>query len=554
MMKLTMHMILKYNDSVYNVDSIKEHQEIISKNGKVIWGVIKPNAESRGIAEKRFTQINGQIESDIETLAFFSTSGNVLAKGKILKVLSREEVRKSKHLVPEYYHADLNNCVAGILLESIVEVSSTVIEKFQRYGTEGGVVALGNQTNPLYISLKDEDITDLTKHVLSKDFVLKKDWQRILNDEIKEYLQNIGRFISSLGFILTNEDLCNFYLSLKTKPFVILAGISGTGKSKMVRLFAEAIGANTNNQRFRMISVKPDWNDSTELFGYINISDQFIPGILTDTISEANKNKDLPYLVCLDEMNLARVEYYFSEYLSLIESRRREGGGIITDRINNGARSNNQHDIELTIPENLYIVGTVNMDDTTFGFSRKVLDRANTIEYSEVELSKLFLDSELDDEIGNITVHNDFIKSCYLNLQDIESEHRNFAKMINEKIVAINQILMQGKKHFAYRVREEIIFYMIENKKLGLLADENAFDYQLLQKILPSLNGGQAIVKEILVDLFNFCMNSKKVLSETEYLEDAESYLSDAIYPKSAKKIIEMMKGYRYDGFSSFWF
>ncbi|MBU3129859.1 AAA family ATPase [Clostridium tagluense] len=95
---------------------------------------------------------------------------------------------------------------------------------------------------------------------------------------------------------------------------MILAGISGTGKSKIVRFFAEAVGANNSNGRFRMLSVKPDWNDSTELFGYKNVTDKFIPGVLTEIISEAIENKDLPYFVYIDEMNLARVEYYFSEY------------------------------------------------------------------------------------------------------------------------------------------------------------------------------------------------------------------------------------------------
>ncbi|MGH4121258.1 MrcB family domain-containing protein [Clostridium sp.] len=103
-----------------------------------------------------------------------------------------------------------------------------------------------------------------------------------------ENIKDLKNYINSKSFIYTNERLCNFYLSLKTKPFVILAGISGSGKSKLVRLFAEAIGATKENGRFNMISVKPDWNDSTELFGYKNINEEFIPGKLTKIIYEAS--------------------------------------------------------------------------------------------------------------------------------------------------------------------------------------------------------------------------------------------------------------------------
>ena len=124
-----------------------------------------------------------------------------------------------------------------------------------------------------------------------------------------------------------------FYLCLKTKPFVILSGISGTGKSKMVKLFAEALGANSKNNRFKMIPVKPEWSDSTDLLGYRNIEGNFILGIITSIAYSAIKNPKFPYFICLDEMNLARVEYYFSDILSLMETRRRDSNfKIVTEK------------------------------------------------------------------------------------------------------------------------------------------------------------------------------------------------------------------------------
>jgi 5-methylcytosine-specific restriction protein B len=130
------------------------------------------------------------------------------------------------------------------------------------------------------------------------------------DSDVKDNIIKIESYIKSRGFIFAYEDLCNFYLSLKTKPFVILAGISGTGKSKLTKLFSEAINATSANNGYHIISVKPDWNDSTELFGYKDINNRFIPGQLTKIMEEASRPENMykPYFICLDEMNLARVE------------------------------------------------------------------------------------------------------------------------------------------------------------------------------------------------------------------------------------------------------
>ena len=301
---------------------------------------------------------------------------------------------------------------------------------------------------------------------------------------MRDNINKIYRNIKSKGFIFSYEDLSNFYLSLKTKPFLILAGISGTGKSKLVKLFAEAIGATTSNNQYNIISVKPDWNDSTELFGYKNINDEFIPGQLTRIIREASKPENInkPYFVCLDEMNLARVEYYLSEYLSIIESRYfGDNNRLLTDRIfSKGYLPEDNLYANLRIPENLYIIGTVNMDDTTFAFSRKVLDRVNTIEFSDVRLD--ILDFDFEDNIENMNLDNSWFKTSYLSIKDAIKADREYVKKVNKEIIEINNIMAMGNKHFGYRVRDEIVFYMLENKRYGLLEEHIAFDYQIMQK------------------------------------------------------------------------
>lgn len=166
----------------------------------------------------------------------------------------------------------------------------------------------------------------------------------------------------------------------------------------------------------------------------------------------------------------------------------------------------------------------------------------------------MFLNIESTDEAILQSVNNDFIKTSYLNINDIEEEYREYAASVNIKIVSINNILKKARKHFAYRVRDEIIFYMVENKKLELIDENVAFDYQIMQKILPAISGSEAAIKNILVELFNFCLGKEAVFSDTSYLEDAESFLKDAVYIKSASKILDMLRGYKYDGFATYWF
>lgn len=148
-----------------------------------------------------------------------------------------------------------------------------------------------------------------------------------------EQIEKIAAFINAKGFKYDDNLLINFFLSLKTKPFVLLAGTSGTGKTRLVRLFAEAIGA-YGSGRYKQVAVKPDWSDSTDLFGHVNLDNKFVPGAIIEFIKKAADDQEkLPYILCLDEMNLARVEYYFSDFLSVMETREWDEHEIVTDNL-----------------------------------------------------------------------------------------------------------------------------------------------------------------------------------------------------------------------------
>lgn len=374
----------------------------------------------------------------------------------------------------------------------------------------------------------------------------------------KELLGNIKNYIASRGFSFDGDLIENYYLSLKSKPFVILAGTSGTGKTRLVRLFAEAIGATTQNGRYKLVPVRPDWSDSSDLFGHVDLNGKFIPGAIIEFVKKAELDIKNPYFLCLDEMNLARVEYYLSDILSVIETREIVDGQVITDPL----VSENYYGADskaagkygtLRIPENLYIIGTVNMDETTFPFSRKVLDRANTIEFSTVDLSADFYDGEA---VPTLQLDNYFMKSEYVFFNQC-NDHAQLVKSVCSNLQKLNEILETANAHVGYRVRDEIVFYMINNADTGLLEENDAFDNEIMQKILPRIQGSSASVKKMLCELFKYCAGDYEGY-QTENDDISSKMLKAAKkenckYGKSAQKIAYMVRRYEEDGFTAYW-
>ena len=367
---------------------------------------------------------------------------------------------------------------------------------------------------------------------------------------IKEKVVAIKSYIAAKGFNYEGNLIENFYLSLKSKPFVILAGTSGTGKTKLVEYFAEAIGA-----QMQLVPVRPDWSDSSDLFGHKDLSGNFHPGAIIDFLKAAKENPAIPHFLCLDEMNLARVEYYMSDLLSIIETRKfNEQHTIVTKpligkdycRCTNGRNDYG----EMGIPENLYIIGTVNMDETTFPFSKKVLDRANTIEFSFVNL---VVKATAGGQAVAQKLDNNFLKTEYLYLRDCDDE--DLIDTVCFNLEELNQILVKANLHVGYRVRDEISFYMMNNKKADLLNEDAAFDHEIMQKILPRVQGSSAAIKDVLSELFSKCAGDYTGFAGAAAYEQMNAYLDSKSckYPNSAKKIAFMMRRYEEDGFTSYW-
>ncbi len=375
------------------------------------------------------------------------------------------------------------------------------------------------------------------------------------------------------GFSLDEKKLAQFYAAIRAKPFVILAGNSGTGKSRLVRLFAEACGSTASNGGFHLVAVRPDWSDGGELLGYLDLQNNFRPGQLLEPLLRAHAQPQQPVFVCLDEMNLARVEHYFSDFLSKIESRRRSAdGGVVSDAVI-GAR-----DLDLLspasvpeslrntlarlkaaqqgvcLPPNLIVVGTVNMDETTHAFSRKVLDRANTL---EIDAGRLGADLPSPAAVAPPTppLGAFDLTAPFLTAQDMvqDPKHAKALAHVAGLLDSLNDILSEANLQVAYRTRDEAAAFFIHATTVGLSSNE-ADQAIVMQKILPRVQGSSPRLARILRELLGRFQPGGSIDSNSEKLnEELLALRKDTSRSPLVRKIASMWLVYQEEGFTSFW-
>ena len=494
-------------------------------------------------------------------------------------------------------------------------------------------------------------------------------------------LADVETFMQEQGFYYSEEQIYDFYISLKTKPFLILSGISGSGKSKIAELFAEYMGkAYDVRNNYELVAVKPNWTDSRGMFGYHNmLNDMYsITGVVKLFI-RALQNPEKPYFLVLDEMNLAKVEHYFSDFLSVLESRRYTkesfyekaisnygdtmtlsqaiilstlykrndtfepveyfrdtpivqwwqenrsktedkkaqfrtelNQGRPTDEFLNGdlkldgerlagraflaKREGNSYKIkspsemdektlkqynevkqmfdslsqstikqekitlhnspiflkteptqdmfnvdldmklfdeemgyyvpsEIPIPINVFVIGTVNVDETTYMFSPKVLDRSNVIEFNQVDLYNAF-GYGLDKQINNKTTIDKSSKlDMKITLPTVNST-KKFIKNYKENfdiLIEINDILESRNRHFGYRVFNEISSFILNYCSTNSTTKDVfvALDLQILQKVLPKINGS--------ADEVGFILKSIKEVCDTNLMNKSSCKISRMI-------------------------
>ena len=376
-----------------------------------------------------------------------------------------------------------------------------------------------------------------------------------------------------------------FITAIKSKPFLLLAGISGTGKSRIVRELARACWEEDSEEykaqkprNFEMVQVKPNWHDSSELIGYVSRIDgvRYVVGPFLRFMVKAVKDPNTPYFLCLDEMNLAPVEQYFAEYLSVVESRKlQDDGSIMTDPIVDYSNTEeykslidqlfpDDYDLRkeyltedggrrLSIPSNLIVVGTVNMDETTFSFSRKVLDRAMTIEMNEVDLSG-GLDSRHEHigKLGASELIGDAVEGV-----DVYSNNTSVCDKVIAYLQAVNNKLEGTPFKIAYRTRNEFLLYVVNNlpyKQENETQEHviaRALDEITSMKILSRIEGDTTKVSDtFLEELKKTVAEGLKDVSGEEYSNKKDE---DGKTCSVSLAKLEEMKDRLKSGYTSFW-
>lgn len=416
----------------------------------------------------------------------------------------------------------------------------------------------------------------------------------------------------------------NYLTALRTKPFMLLAGISGTGKSRIVRKLAQATvteelqkaegykGTNFANDRwtlhspanFELIQVKPNWHNSMDVIGYLsNIpSPHYVFTPFIEFIVKAWQHPEVPFFLCLDEMNLAPVEEYFAEFLSAIESSSFEGEEYLTDPIIKPFNSFGEDvaktmvnklfpnftagDTEsaitkvikhfrtrgLTLPRNLIVIGTVNMDETTFSFSRKVLDRAMSVEMNEVNYDSFLTDTTDDDlkaiveafEQNDDADLNALLVDRHIEAREIIDDLGDDARFTIDYLKRINALLEGTPFKLGYRAANEALIYLQASQEFGQTDRIAALDNFTLMKILSRIEGDETKLK-----ITDSEADKERIAKAEVNVDEAKQYgdlniltalrqiitnqLGEQDKLHSVKKIDSMLSQLKRDHFVSFW-
>ncbi|KAB2952262.1 AAA domain-containing protein [Heliorestis acidaminivorans] len=328
------------------------------------------------------------------------------------------------------------------------------------------------------------------------------------------FIQNFMQITREQGLLYDWKDLIHFHTAMKTSTLVVLTGMSGTGKSRLVQSYVKAL--QLTEDQFTMIPVRPAWNDDADLIGSVNFTHKvFQPAnsglidILLQACKEENKKEKL-YIVCFDEMNLARVEHYFSQFLSVLEmDANKRLLRLYNEDLESQLYNAAQYPPTIPISDNVLFVGTVNIDESTYHFSDKVLDRANVIQLNIMPFEDL---KKLKEEKSRksisrkwtLPVYQSFIKEP----EDCELTDRelSFLRQFHLQLQRANKNLGIG-----FRILRQIDKYLKNLPRNPFITRSEAFDRQIVQRILTKVRGPEEQLKSLLgVSL----MERQEVVSE----------------------------------------
>ncbi len=414
---------------------------------------------------------------------------------------------------------------------------------------------------------------------------------RALSGESRRGLENVVADFSDdlrndgVGLVFSKLTLTRFFCSLLAKRFLILTGLSGAGKTKLAQAVAHwlspgqrAVVSGINQSirggsNFRLVAVGADWTGSEQLLGYPDGLDR-LSFILKPTLElalQAAANPGVAHFLVLDEMNLSHVERYFADFLSGIES-----GEEIHLHSDQGRQCDGLSIPQsFKVPSNLFIVGTVNVDETTYMFSPKVLDRANVLEFRMApEELKDFLDNTAKPnlaELAGLGHEAGYGESFAAAANDVAVIPAEVKKYFDDELMLFFQALQPHGAEFGYRTAYEagrfIYFYDLlgEQEEEAKIWFKNAFDCVIVQKLLPKLHGSRAKLGPVLKKLWFLCVTDPEMRineplkaaddaarSTDKKSEPVQDIPDGAPYQMSAEKIARMWRLLMDNGFASF--
>lgn len=403
----------------------------------------------------------------------------------------------------------------------------------------------GGKSNPSFCELKNViDFCYPNFHVEKKDDLycfleLNKQLENKMAIKIFD-VDRIAAKIKSTKLMYSVDLIQRYVYSLLTKPFVILSGLAGSGKTQLALAFAKAMVEDEKKQMC-VVSVGADWTNREPLLGYPNAlkENSYVKpenGVL-DLLIESNKpeNSSKPYFLILDEMNLSYVERYFADFLSAMESH-------VNIPLWKGNGDNVPQSVSLY--KNLFIIGTINVDETTYMFSPKVLDRANVIEFKvgENDMEDFLINAPVVD-MSNI---NGSASNMAADFVRIASESIEISKEANDVLKKFFKQLKTVNAEFGYRTATEIGRFISLSK--DVLAINEAIDAALVQKLLPKLHGSRKKIVPVLKELWKLC-GAPNSLEEHNLLDDLPIEIN---YKLTADKVLRMYRCAIENGFTSF--
>ena len=355
-------------------------------------------------------------------------------------------------------------------------------------------------------------------------------------------IRKIIETISATGLIFDPKFVERYLCSLITKPFVILSGLTGSGKTQLAMAFPKLICE--DKSQYKLIPVGADWTNREQLLGYPNA---LRPGeyVMPDNgalqlILEASKpeNQNKPYFIVLDEMNMSYVERYFADFLSAMES------GEEIPLWTGSAES--KVPATITLPKNIFIIGTINVDETTYMFSPKVLDRANVIEF---RINKEQMLEYLGGTGKIATIENRAERAADF----VATASKDFAGALSDEmkttLISMFDTLSKIQKEFGYRTAHEMSRFITICKCFTDMSDEEAIDAAMVQKLLPKIHGSRKKISPVLTALWQLCYKQDAVEIDTlEAMPSVETFK----YPLTAEKIWRMYQIAQDNGFTSF--